>query len=110
MIPEHLERDPEKRSKGMGRVKETTKAFRVQDSLVETADESLEFPEWRAKAEKLKEATHENRPIRVFDAEAYRCLRASVVGGVFCHTLGYRGHYRSLYDGCRLLHNIKQDE
>lgn len=110
MIKGHSSWSEQDRQAGMQEVLGKSKAFGVSNSLAETAGSTVGYPELReAAAAAVEGVTHANRPRKIFDIALYRSLRYSMAGGVFCHTAGYRSHFRALYDGLRLTRTLKED-
>lgn len=107
MIENAASRKPSERAEAGRVIEECMKSFSVKDGTVETLDDDLSFPTLRAAAEKLPGTSVADRFKGAYDAALYRSARASVAGGVFCHTRGYRGHFRALYEGARLLYPLE---
>lgn len=87
---------------------ETSKAFTVNNSLIETLDSTLEFPSLRALAARYPDTPEGSRPVGIAKVAIYRDARYSVVNGVYCHTAAIRGEYRGLYEKHRLLYPLEE--
>ena len=108
MIKGNELRKPKERQEAAAKVEALMDAFTIEEGLIETLDTSIDFPALKEKALAFKKATFDTRPQASFDAGLYRSARYAVASGVFCHTAGYRGHFRALYEGARLMHPLKQ--
>ncbi len=103
------ESDPAKRATAAKRITDQMRGFTMHPCPIESLGSSIRMPELRAEAEQaIESATFENRTLTVLKVAKYRSTRCALASGVFCHAVGMRGAARSLYEGARLLHPLKQ--
>lgn len=105
-----ISRVPDELVEEAAAVKEQTRSYEVRNSDFEKLDSSMALPALKEKADALPDSDPGFRPHHIHDAALYRSARYSVVGGVFCHVAGLRGHYRNLYEAYRLASSLKQPD